>query len=111
MSELGQKLIEETRKVAAERPDFVYPGQCYYVEHGQPGCILGHVLWNLGIIDEDFSRLDENGLSIPRAFPKLGIEIDSDEFHWLSRVQHAQDSKQPWGEAIKEADAGPTGDE
>lgn len=110
MSELGKKIIAEVRKVAAEKPDFEYRGVCRYVVDAQPGCLVGHALWNLGLIDEDFERHPANDEDVDYVAEYLAYkrnvcdDFDSQELDWLSRAQHTQDDKTPWGECVALAD-------
>lgn len=115
------ELIQEVRKIAAERPDFVYgkqglfsPDTCSYFgrdigdESGSP-CIIGQALKNLGV---DTSRLKQaedeydDNIGIASALDVRHIEISytDREALWLSHVQTKQDSDRPWAEAIEEAD-------
>ena len=116
MSEFGQKLIEETRRVAAERADFVFDGDCLYVCDGEPACLLGHALWNLGVIDSALEisyihisageRLgSNNNVAIRDLADKLGLCMDESEFAWLEDAQWAQDVGRSWGYAVAYADS------
>ncbi len=109
MSELGQKIIAETRKVAAGNPDFVYQkisGACKYVRNGNPDCIIGHALWNVGLIDADCPWDGYGVSSISNVIRDVdwGKGLDSDEVGWLSIVQDSQDTGYSWREAIAKAD-------
>ncbi|RAV17537.1 hypothetical protein DQP57_00490 [Mycobacterium colombiense] len=128
MSEMGQKIIAEVRKIAAERPNFVYPRlNCAYLdEYGCPSCIIGHALFRLEVIPS--VHLIE-GKPASFTLSDLGIDLDHDEARWLDEVQAAQDGRAgpppprpglspeefkskwaehpgryPWGEAVKHAD-------
>lgn len=110
MSDIGQRLIDEVKRVAGEHPDFRYriPGdttQCKYVKDGAPSCLIGCGLWNLGLIDEDFEHAlyrgyGINGAGVRNAFVGLGLELDDDEIDWLEVVQDGQDGTRPWGACI-----------
>lgn len=102
MSEKGAAIIAAIREVAAESPDFVYKGMCQYVVNGQPGCLVGHALWRLGLIDEGIERYNTNDLKI-KAFD-LAWAFDRAELAWLGHVQNRQDRGAPWGVAVKDAD-------
>lgn len=104
MSEIGQKLIEETRKVAAERSDFVYQGFCQYVDGGKPACLIGHALWNLGLIDEslEFRGVNEDGVRF--ITNHLDIALDDAEESWLTSAQSGQDHGISWGMSVVRAD-------
>ena len=110
MSDVGQRLIAEVKRVAGEHPNFRYrtagdTTNCQYVKNGAPSCLVGHGLWNLGLIDADLERLFRNGCSINSAgvryaFDQLGLELDDDETGWLENAQDGQDSGLPWGECV-----------
>lgn len=104
MSELGQKIIAETRKVAAERPEFVFKDWCQYVADGQPACIMGHALWNLGLVGPTLEghAINEDGLD--QILDHLDLAIDEPEREWLLCAQEQQDCEYPWGEAVAYAD-------
>lgn len=121
MSEIGQRLIEIVRAKAAENPDFIYepPGgsghSCVYVYRGEPSCLLGHALWEAGLIDEKFEhRLEElNGLTYPQPLNEegfgdiasaLNLDLDAHERAWLENVQTHQDNERMWGTAPAVAD-------
>lgn len=109
MSDIGQKIIDKVREIAAAQPEFVYvppggPGTtCYYVLDGEGSCIIGRALFALGLIDNSIP-FDDNTLTVGALFNTLGIEVDGEEGIWLREVQYQQDSGKPWGEAVGAAD-------
>lgn len=111
MSAIGQQLIEIVRAKAAENPDFIYspPGgedaSCVYVHEGRPSCLIGHALWECGLIDGDFERrVGDNKQGFDDIAPMLGLELGQDELAWLLGTQGAQDNSRPWGAAVRRAD-------
>lgn len=104
MSEIGQKLIAETRKVAAERSDFVYQGFCQYVDGGKPACLIGHALWNLGLIDESLEFRSVNEDCVRFVANDLNIALDDSEEDWLMNTQSGQDHGTSWGMSVVRAD-------
>lgn len=101
-------LWAEVKKVAAEKPDYVYPEQyCQYQHGGKPSCIVGHALHRLGVPVESLKFFDEKNSGggvlawgLPNEFPDL-IEMDSEaSLFALSEAQEAQDNRVPWGEAV-----------
>lgn len=100
MSEQGQALIAEVRRIAAANPDFIYPEpHCSYLMWDQPdecspSCIMGQALWNLGHLGTDERRsLVPEGKAISDVLVNLGIAVDPDEGFWLNAVQAAQDGR------------------
>lgn len=107
MSDAGKKLIAEIRKVVSDNPEFIYDNgdhACVYVHDGQPSCLVGHALWNLGYIDSSAESCSVNSESVGEVLTQLGLEIDKTESYWLGRVQLTQDLKHPWKFAVDIAD-------
>lgn len=108
-------LVELTRKVADEQPDFVYEPEtsefggtkCVYVRDGKPSCLIGHSALEGGFIGIDFEMNRANDLGVDELLRRIGIydEFDCADLAWLEGAQEAQDTGQTWGEAIKFADA------
>lgn len=96
-------IIKETRKVAAENPDYVYPNKRgTYV--GCP-CIFGVVLSNL-FPDKDLSEYDKPlGTTIDSVLQDiLGENLDKQKVRWCSYVQEYQDDEISWGQCVINAD-------
>ena len=121
--ELGA-LITEIRKVALEKPDFIYasiPGKpCKYsrlqgkAEAGkEPGCIVGHAFYRLGMTMDDLEELDSRADSAVKDVILQDAE-DTDKWsmeevnklEWLAEVQEAQDNGSSWSRAVSLADTG-----
>lgn len=124
MSAVGQALIAEVRRIAAETPDYVYSSdQCMYMHEGQPSCIIGKALFNLGYLPNAKAGIEDQGVNT--ALRILGLEVDANERRWLTAVQFAQDGNDDkfqhiggqffdtsrgsrhrlsWGNAVKYAD-------
>ncbi|AXF51591.1 hypothetical protein CONSTELLA_101 [Mycobacterium phage Constella] len=101
MSELGQKLINEIRMVAAGNADYVCrDANRVYVREGSPSCLVGHGLWRLGLIDAAFETHRLNIGVFDSLWGKLGLEIDEEEVEWVQLVQERQDTGRTWGEAV-----------
>lgn len=115
MSEIGAKIAAEVNRLAAEFPDFIYQAdedkdQCVYVENGQPSCLYGHALWNLGLIDARIENatmlncgrlVNVNYQTVDLIASYLGLNLDEDELEAFSESQDKQDSSRPWGVAVK----------
>lgn len=104
MSEWGAKIIEETRKVATDNPNFLYEGVCRYVIDGRPACLIGHALWNLGLINDTFDATGSNGCTAYGVLEHLGLDVTEFEKDWLACAQSFQDSKHTWGDSVQSAD-------
>lgn len=120
MSDIGQKLIRKVRDIAAARPEYVYDDTedaCLYMLDGQPSCIIGHALFQLGYLPDH--QVVTESKSASAAARMLGIELDPAEKHWLDWVQNAQDgiaarslfphenivTRLSWGISVQYADA------
>lgn len=116
MSVIGQQIIAEVRKIAAEQPDHVYDREnCWYLDpiNNEPACIMGKALANLGLLPpwagEDHASFEGKG--IDKVLDILGIDADLSEKLWLVNVQQAQDgrtgeiqARKSWGESVQYAD-------
>lgn len=106
MSELGAKLIEEIRNLAKENPERT-AGCTYLDSDGAPVCIVGHAMFNLGLIDESAKQSDWNksDFYILRFNGISGLDATDDaESRWIVAVQGMQDCGKEWGEAVEVAD-------
>ena len=101
-------LWAEVKKVAAERPDYVYSEEpCQYQYDGKPSCIVGHALHRLGVSIEALEALDaaqEGGgvpaSGLPSYLPILVEEGSRSALLSVCEAQEAQDDGIPWGEAV-----------
>lgn len=110
MSDVGQRLIAEVKRVAGEHPEFCYrtPGdttQCKYVKDSAPSCLVGHGLWNLGLIDASLERAVRHGYKVNSSgihglIDAPDLDLDDYEIEWLAEAQDAQDDGHPWGECV-----------
>jgi|SRR5882757_1231821 len=100
--------------VVLKGEDYVYEpdgrDRCDYVRSGEPSCIVGRFLANLGVPLERLEKADATygGISVGTLLEQLEEEgvIDRVSFRAtqvLSKVQHRQDSGIPWGVAVQEA--------
>lgn len=132
MSELGIKLETFVRYQAERQPGFKYQKQwadnpapdtggkywCLYVHNGEPSCLIGHAMWNAGLIDAGFESRRSNSncfcSGLKWDIPALK-QLDDAEWVWLSNVQLAQDGGKTWHDAVSNADdklsASPGGNE
>lgn len=114
------ELILEVRKVAEERPDFMYWDQpngthflCSYFgqaigdEDGSP-CIVGQALKNLEVPMEGLREVEHAGedsdISTVLDRGYVDIEYTGSEAMWLAKVQMKQDDGETWAKAVEEAD-------
>jgi hypothetical protein len=100
----ADQIIAEVRRLASEQPDFIYQnpaweggirGFCRYM-HGEnePGCIMGHALYNLGLTPPA-----EGGVADVVQYD-LGIGLTPSQAKWLSDVQRHQDRGETWATAV-----------
>ncbi len=93
-----QELISKTREIASANPDFVYYSDeykghraCRYTEkNGEPGCIFGHALKEMGIDIPFESEVNIQGIW------NLGIPFTSAQENWACYVQDHQDLGLSW---------------
>lgn len=107
--------LAELRKIVAEKgEDFVYYGNpddqddisCYYVKDGQPDCIVGHLLVNLGVELELLDHNDGIGQGFARtvlADLKNYVSFDEKTVSLLAAAQIYQDRHETWGESLQKA--------
>jgi hypothetical protein len=101
-----QTLIQTLEEVVAEAgEDYVYPpdrpenttndsSTCWYVWDGQPDCIAGRALFQLGVPIEVLSQYEgEPANTIPS-------DLDEDAINALDTAQVYSDMHSPWGEIL-----------
>lgn len=96
------------RAVTEKGADYVYEDAvncAYFGEHGEPRCIVGHVLHYVGVepFDPDdvhnitsFGVLMEEGVVSP-------VTADERAINLLVTAQVHQDRQVPWGESVENA--------
>lgn len=96
------EMEQEVRRLAHEHPNKT--AQCRYVyDSGEPCCIVGHALINLGKMEAGDFDSDLNKTTISASeFDHLGI--DPPLASWLEWVQEKQDVGGSWEEAVNFAD-------
>lgn len=116
----GEKIAKQVRKIAKERPDFVYTdqvtygvrvdGRCSYLGRsvaepniGQ-GCIVGQALQDLGVTREEMVKADIECLSASEVIEKFGISSNDKYLRFLDTVQESQDTGYSWEQAVKNAE-------
>lgn len=120
MMTTAAELIQEVRKIAEERPGFIYSDQpngthflCSYFgraigdEAGGP-CIVGQALKNLEVPMEGLLEVENAGedsdISTVLDRGYVDIEYTGSEAMWLAKVQMKQDDGNSWAQAVEEAD-------
>lgn len=89
------------KAVADKGADYVYDGACVYSRDGEPACIVGTALANLGFEMNPEWDLDVDGQD------SLAIRVLPSFFDVPDRVvgaaqdaQHIQDARHSWGDAL-----------
>lgn len=113
-----EDLLETTIKIGMEFEETIYDrgdgghGDCLYVQHGKPGCIVGQALFKLGVplarMTEYDTYGDDSGIN-----QIIGGDTFSDDFvsnrsyektaeivAKLQMIQRHQDDGATWGEAV-----------
>lgn len=112
------ELEAEVRRLAAERPDFVYArpsgttwGSCVYAHDGCGSCIMGQALINVGIPVEWFTESGTRNtwgigelISLLHFEERIADDFDRRATDWFSDVQTQQDLSNKWSDAIARAD-------
>ena len=105
-------LWAEVKKVATERPDYVYekPADgCAYEVDGKPSCLVGHAMFRLGMPLDLIRRCDRAG-AIGHVLDEISGEFDEsgdDKRVYralLMWTQGEQDLGKPWGRAVSESE-------
>lgn len=108
------ELIAATRKIAASRPGHVYDppavggahvhdgGDCVYSLDGQPSCLIGHALEDLGLLG--VAAKAGNETSIDTLIGRIGLQFTRRQRQWLKQVQTLQDGGESWGSAVADTD-------
>ena len=113
-------VVAQVRALAAERPDYVYPGAdnprgCSYVDDdlgsgkGQ-GCLIGQALQRLGVPRDwlrehgDWSPGDNGGVTASVLLSHLEVAEDYTASRFLNTVQMHQDGGEPWRLAVEAAE-------
>ena len=104
-------LVSVVRRLAEQNSDFVYipesgvGGACLYTHSdGEPGCIIGCGLAEMGISIPHNSEL--NRMTGVDSLCEQGIiqVTDPRVRHWLCGVQSCQDSALSWGKSVESTD-------
>lgn len=103
MSTNGIQVIRAIRAAANRQPDKIVTDCVYVSSEFLPSCLVGHGLWNTGLIDFSFKDDFKNVEQIWLLSGKFGF--DRIETRWLAKVQETQDNQQFWSVAVRDADA------
>jgi hypothetical protein len=108
-----ERVVETAKMVVAERgEDYVYEGpgdvrgngMCRYVYRDQPSCLVGHVLYRLGVPLETLKSADGVSFAATDVCSDLlrGSAFDDGEIgDFLDAVQSRQDIGETWGNALQ----------
>lgn len=88
-----------------------YVADCVYQSKGQPGCIVGHALFNLGVSIDVLDAMDQH--AAPITWPPIldiladrGVTVTPKALDFLETAQTVQDTTATWGKALDTALAG-----
>lgn len=101
----GEDFIYEVPKYENDFGELVETNNCMYSnEDGTPSCIVGHVLSD--VAPELYADTHKRSWKILEsrevdAIPELKEIFEEDAISVMSVVQDQQDSKNPWGFAVK----------
>ena len=109
----ARRYAEET--IAEKGADYVYPrdrrphSSCLYVYNDKPDCLVGVILHKAGVPIEALrqcqSQKDSSAIAILPLLRQAGFILTEPEVtQWLINLQHAQDSGDTWGEALRYAE-------
>jgi hypothetical protein len=96
----GEKALTLLRQVANAEPDRV--ALCTYVQFNQPQCIVGRVLVLAGYTVDQLSRVEGKSAG---QLPDYLVGITESAGQILDAAQKIQDADEPWGEALRAAEA------
>lgn len=109
---LAETIVMAKKAVEDRGADWVYPNMyehpdwyiwdddpvCRYVgPHGEPGCIVGHVLYQIGLLDKAEEKTPAFTLSV------LQKNFEPDAVEFLNTFQQYQDAGDSWGNAMAAA--------
>ena len=110
-----KQLELEVRRLANENPDYIYkfPANtttCRYIDHATNtgSCLFGQALVNLGVPTEEFGMFEGRGITtlygglVARGL--LEPTPPTEYVEWFAGVQMGQDTGNPWGTAVANAD-------
>lgn len=101
-------VVTKVRELAAERPEFIYPGEvCSNITHnGCEACLIGQALQALGVPEVWFLNtplMSQAGVRSVVLALQIQV-IDERHIEWLQDVQSKQDAHRMWSDAVRLAD-------
>lgn len=77
---------------------------CSYMDGGQPACIVGHALFNLGVEPRVLDRIEGGTIgTAQRTLLHEDVEITLKALDFLDTAQTEQDNGETWGVALDRA--------
>jgi hypothetical protein len=114
-----QQAVDLLQTAVAKRgADYIYPKELlsveneiptecvYYDPAGQPSCMVGEVLYAMGVIldiDDECISHGANGNGLSELIDEDYIHVDTPTLELLQMAQVKQDHGMPWGEALNVA--------
>lgn len=95
---------DRLREIVQQNPDR-YAGCTYFDPAGQPNCVVGHVLHELGV-DADAIEALEGVPAQGLDWAALGVRNPgSKQSRWIACLQDEQDGGASWSDALAAAEA------
>lgn len=113
----GAKALTLLREIVKDHEDFVYEFPqpedheqvCVYQYEGKPSCLVGQALAKAGVTPKELAEMDipkgpYSPVSINRVPLPERVHLTEEGREIFSAAQTAQDMRQPWSEALWEAE-------
>lgn len=101
-----EMLVNEVRKVIAERPDYIYTSStCSYLKCKEE-CVFGRVLSNLGFTQEELQKVEGRNVShILDVYEEKFSPFTKNVILWAAKIQIYQDfGISTWQQCLNKAD-------
>lgn len=98
---MAKKAVQQAVQVKGRQ----HFAQCYYESNGEPMCIVGHALFNVGVDLRVLEEMDANIATIDskpnlKTLEQHEVTMTPAALKFLKSAQAVQDTGQTWGEAL-----------